>query len=96
VLTQAYQVYRVNRGSTVTVSGQTHESAVPAHGYGALNQDTSIDSLAPALAGQGWSKPISVEVPGIEPGSFVASSGLLRAQSATPLLGSTGHADQPV
>ncbi len=39
---------------------------------------------------------ITVEVPGIEPGSSVASSGLLRAQSATPLLGSTGHADQPV
>jgi hypothetical protein len=37
-----------------------------------------------------------VEVPGIEPGSSVASSGLLRAQSTKPLLGSTGHADQPV
>jgi site-specific DNA recombinase len=37
-----------------------------------------------------------VEVPGIEPGSFVVSSGLLRAQSATPLLGPTGHADEPV
>jgi catechol 2,3-dioxygenase-like lactoylglutathione lyase family enzyme len=37
-----------------------------------------------------------VEVPGIEPGSSVASSGLLRAQSAMPLLGSTGPADQPV
>ena len=37
-----------------------------------------------------------VEVPGIEPGSSVALRGLLRAQSALPLLGSTGHADKPV
>lgn len=37
-----------------------------------------------------------VEVPGIEPGSSVASPRLLRAQSAMPLLGSTGHANQPV
>jgi len=42
------------------------------------------------------SKTPRVEVPGIEPGSSVASSGLLRAQSATSLLGSTGHADEPV
>ena len=52
--------------------------------------------LASAFAGQSASKAAMVEVPGIEPGSSVASSGLLRAQSATPLLGSTGHADQPV
>jgi hypothetical protein len=38
----------------------------------------------------------SVEVPGIEPGSSVASQGLLRAQSALPLLEPTGHADEPV
>lgn len=37
-----------------------------------------------------------VEVPGIEPGSFVVLSGLLRAQSAKPLLGSTDRADEPV
>ncbi|OLL81895.1 hypothetical protein Ae168Ps1_4301c [Pseudonocardia sp. Ae168_Ps1] len=37
-----------------------------------------------------------VEVPGIEPGSSVGSRGLLRAQSALSLLGSTGHADEPV
>jgi site-specific DNA recombinase len=49
--------------------------------------------LTTALAGQSASKAAMVEVPGIEPGSFVASSGLLRAQSATSLLGSTGHAD---
>jgi site-specific DNA recombinase len=35
----------------------------------------------------------SVEVPGIEPGSSVASPGLLRAQSATSLLGPTGLAN---
>ena len=37
-----------------------------------------------------------VEVPGIEPGSSVASRGLLRAQSALPQLGPTGHANEPV
>jgi site-specific DNA recombinase len=51
------------------------------------------DLLASALTGQSASKAAMVEVPGIEPGSSVASSGLLRAQSTTSLLGSTGHAD---
>ncbi|OLM12521.1 hypothetical protein Ae505Ps2_2649c [Pseudonocardia sp. Ae505_Ps2] len=37
-----------------------------------------------------------MEVPGIEPGSSVGSRGLLRAQSAVSLLGSTGHANKPV
>jgi len=37
-----------------------------------------------------------VEVPGIEPGSFVASMGLLRAQCAVPLLGPTDHAHESV
>jgi site-specific DNA recombinase len=35
-----------------------------------------------------------VEVAGIEPASFDASPGLLRAQSALPLLGPTDHADK--
>lgn len=38
----------------------------------------------------------TVEVPGIEPGSSVASPGLLRAQFAMPLLGPTGHANKPM
>ena len=37
-----------------------------------------------------------VEVPGIEPGSFVASSGLLRAQLTVPLLGPTDHMSESV
>jgi site-specific DNA recombinase len=37
-----------------------------------------------------------VEVPGIEPGSFVASSGLLRAQLTVPLLGPTNHVSELV
>jgi hypothetical protein len=37
-----------------------------------------------------------VEVPGIEPGSSVASTGLLRAQFTVPLLGPTGHVNKPV
>ena len=35
-----------------------------------------------------------VEVPGIEPGSFVASSGLLRAQLTLPLLGPPDHVSE--
>ncbi len=38
----------------------------------------------------------AVEVPGIEPGSFVALLGLLRAQLAVPLLGPTDHASESV
>jgi hypothetical protein len=38
----------------------------------------------------------AVEVPGIEPGSFVALLGLLRAQLAMPLLGPTNHASELV
>jgi hypothetical protein len=37
-----------------------------------------------------------VEVAGIEPASFDASPGLLRAQSALPLLGPTDPADKSV
>jgi hypothetical protein len=37
-----------------------------------------------------------VEVPGIEPGSFVALMGLLRAQYASSLLGPTDHAHKSV
>ncbi len=36
-----------------------------------------------------------VELPGIEPGSSAASSGLLRVQFAMSLLGSLGHANKP-
>jgi hypothetical protein len=35
----------------------------------------------------------SVELPGIEPGSYGIPSRLLRAQFAKPLLGSPGHAN---
>ena len=40
-------------------------------------------------------RSVTVELPGIEPGSFVMSVGLLRVQFATPLLGSLGHANKP-
>jgi hypothetical protein len=39
-------------------------------------------------------EPVVVEVAGIEPASFDASPGLLRAQSALPLLGPVDHADK--
>jgi hypothetical protein len=37
----------------------------------------------------------SVELPGIEPGSYGIPSRLLRAQFAKSLLGSLGHANKP-
>ena len=37
-----------------------------------------------------------VEVPGIEPGSFAALSGLLRAQLTMPLLGPSDHVSESV
>src|SRR5690606_3875957 len=40
--------------------------------------------------------PCPVEVPGIEPGSFAALPGLLRAQLAVSLLGPTDHASESV
>lgn len=43
----------------------------------------------------GSSRTTLVELPGIEPGSSAASSGLLRVQFAEPLLGSLGHANKP-
>ena len=39
---------------------------------------------------------LGVEVAGIEPASFDASPGLLRAQFALPLLGPTVHANESV
>ncbi|GAP32586.1 integrase, partial [Nocardia seriolae] len=47
------------------------------------------------LSDPGSSKTALVELPGIEPGSSAASSGLLRVQFAMPLLGSLGHANKP-
>lgn len=56
----------------------------------------SAGLLATLTLGQGSSRPPKVEVPGIEPGSSVASTGLLRAQFAMPLLGPIGHANKPM
>ncbi|GIM95673.1 recombinase [Paractinoplanes toevensis] len=47
-------------------------------------------------AALGSSKNPLVEVPGIEPGSFVVSSGLLRAQLTMPLLAPTDHMSKSV
>jgi len=45
---------------------------------------------------QGVITPCLVEVPGIEPGSFVVLMGILRAQCASSLLGLTDHAHKSV
>src|SRR4051812_36768149 len=52
-----------------------------------IDRDTRMGIAADDLA---------VEVPGIEPGSFVASSGLLRAQLTMPLLAPTDHVSKSV
>jgi hypothetical protein len=53
------------------------------------------------MAKRSWPEPValtsffSVELPGIEPGSYGIPSRLLRAQFAMSLLGSPGHANKP-
>jgi len=70
----------------------------PHPGYAEVRQ--TDQNARPVLAGvysdRGWNKRVMVEVPGIEPGSFVASMGILRAQCAVPLLGPTDHAHKSV
>ncbi len=71
--------------------GQTANSADLLVETDAASRNTLIRLLGLSLAGQGSSKGVMVEVPGIEPGSSVASSGLLRAQFTMPLLDPTDH-----
>ncbi len=52
-------------------------------------------TLREVLVDPGSSKAAVVELPGIEPGSSAASSGLLRVQFAMPLLGSPSLANKP-
>ena len=56
--------------------------------------DSGTALLGGAAAGS--NKNPLVEVPGIEPGSFVVLSGLLRAQLTVPLLGPTDHVSESV
>lgn len=51
--------------------------------------------FAPLFSRPSSNKPLKVEVPGIEPGSFDVERGLLRAQPASVLLGSGGLAGEP-
>ena len=53
-----------------------------------------IMAVTPRSGGYGHGH--QVEVAGIEPASFVASTGLLRAQCALSLLDPTGLAHEPV
>ena len=54
-----------------------------------------LGQVGGARAGSARAKP-RVEVAGIEPASFVASTGLLRAQCALSLLDPTGLTHEPV
>jgi len=60
----------------------------PTHDAGA-----ETDSAVPTPAVRAMTQV--VEVPGIEPGSSVASTGLLRAQFTLSLLGPAGHVNKP-
>jgi hypothetical protein len=66
VLTEAYQVYRLHQASKTYLrrdtSLQTANSAALANEYGAVDRATLIDSLSLALAGQGSSKSVMVEL----------------------------------
>ncbi len=59
------------------------------------NLDANLDVAAQSVNFVTLTSRYSVELPGIEPGSYGIPSRLLRAQSAMPLLGSPGHANQP-
>ena len=74
---------------------------VVAHGGGARvgaawRDHTSAELLALALSDQGSANAAMVEVAGIEPASFGGSTGLLRAQLVSSLLGPTGLQSKPV
>ena len=72
VLSEAYQVYKINLGSKTYLRRetalQTANSAALANEYGAVeNRATLIDSLSLTLAGQSSSKPVMVGATGFEP-----------------------------
>jgi len=70
-------------------AARTSSGVKTSNGRGPLGY--RVHSVAPGVI-----TPCLVEVPGIEPGSFVALMGLLRAQCAVPLLGPTDHAHKSV
>lgn len=65
------------------------------------DQMAKVEHAVARYLGLGWPSHLqmghrpgpSVELPGIEPGSYGIPSRLLRAQFAMPLLGSPGHAN---
>ena len=73
------------RPQTARPAVRTTSGAQTPNGRGPLGY--RVHSVAPGVI-----TPCLVEVPGIEPGSFVALMGLLRAQCALSLLGLTDHA----
>jgi|SRR5215470_11239621 len=84
VLEAECSIYRWN-GESALDPHNASSSALKEDGA-AWSRFTGADLLAVALGGHGSSRTALVEVPGIEPGSSVASPGLLRVQSAMPLL----------
>ena len=81
--------------ATTAPSATTVSSATTAPwGFRGLGPLSRYRGRPPVRAVRGQGPPPPVEVPGIEPGSFVASSGLLRAQLAMPLLGPPDHASK--
>jgi len=77
------------RPQTAQPATRTGSGVQTTNGRGPLGY--RVHSVAPGVM-----TPCLVEVPGIEPGSFVALMGLLRAQCAVPLLGPTDHAHESV
>src|SRR5882757_709402 len=88
-----------SRGSKVAAGAKGWRRVVrnPPHrgGHGGLGPPTDGRNEPRPRFPRAWLAHL-VEVPGIEPGSFGASQGLLRAQLAFPVPGSTGPADKPV
>ena len=77
--------------TTAQHSRATHDRMKPNKDPARSRRDLITLALPPAIAVLEL-----VEVAGIEPASFVASTGLLRAQCALSLLDPTGLAHEPV
>jgi hypothetical protein len=84
-------------GATIAASATIAAGATIApRGFRGLGPRSRHDEAPRPALSAGRRAQGLVEVPGIEPGSFVASSGLLRAQLTMPLLGPTDHVSKLV
>jgi hypothetical protein len=76
--------------------GHTRRATTAPRGFRGLGPRSGNDEATWFALSANTGRHRLVEVPGIEPGSFVVLSGLLRAQLTMPLLGPTVHVSEMV